>query len=149
MFVLKNIYKPVALASEKFDFVIGNPPWIAYHSTHTAYQEFLKPQVISYYKLLGGRGELITDLEVGTFYCVPLTSIFEVEGRLGSSCRRASSKESNMMGLGEVPTSFIMIGRRIFRSPQSGTANESIHYSAYHLVWYLVRNNLVEGPLIP
>lgn len=62
-FVLKNIYKPLFFKG-KFDFVMGNPPWIAFRYMEPAYQAFLKRQIINDYKLLTGRGELITHLEV-------------------------------------------------------------------------------------
>jgi len=80
VFILKNIHKPVVLSSEKFDFVVGNPPWIAFRSTDSAYQEFLKPQITKEYKLLVGRGELITHMEVGTFFLLRATDLYLRKG---------------------------------------------------------------------
>ncbi|MBI3859316.1 MAG: N-6 DNA methylase [Thaumarchaeota archaeon] len=41
-FILKNVYKPVALSKRKFDFVIGNPPWITIHfMKNPDYRKFL------------------------------------------------------------------------------------------------------------
>jgi hypothetical protein len=40
-FILKNLYKPLLLR-ERFDAVMGNPPWIAYRSLEPRYQEFIR-----------------------------------------------------------------------------------------------------------
>ncbi len=83
-FILKNIHKPLTLANEKFDFVIGNPPWIAYHSTNATYQEFLKPQITKVYRLLVGRAELITHLEIATYFLLRATDLYlQQGGRIG------------------------------------------------------------------
>ena len=29
LFILSNIYVPIALSESKFDIIVGNPPWIA------------------------------------------------------------------------------------------------------------------------
>ena len=78
-FVLKNIYKPLFL-KRKFDFVIGNPPWIAFRFTEPAYQAFLKRQITTEYKLLTGRGELITHLEVATLFLVRSADLYLKSG---------------------------------------------------------------------
>jgi type I restriction-modification system DNA methylase subunit len=84
VFILKNTYKPVTLATEKFDFVVGNPPWIVFRSTDSAYQEFLKPQITKDYKLLVGRGELITHMEVGTYFLLRAADLYLRQGgRIG------------------------------------------------------------------
>jgi methylase of polypeptide subunit release factors len=74
-FVLKNIYKPLFFKG-KFDFVMGNPPWIAFRYMEPAYQEFMKRQIINDYKLLTGRGELITHLEVATLFLVRAADLY-------------------------------------------------------------------------
>jgi methylase of polypeptide subunit release factors len=74
-FVLKNIYKPLFLRN-KFDFVIGNPPWLAYRYADSDYQKFLKDQITEKYNLLSGRGELITHLELGTFFFVRTADLY-------------------------------------------------------------------------
>ncbi|MEO0023543.1 MAG: N-6 DNA methylase, partial [candidate division WOR-3 bacterium] len=62
-FVLKNIFKPHFLRN-RFDFVVGNPPWIAFCFLEPAYQQFVRKQITQEYQLLTGRGHLITHLEV-------------------------------------------------------------------------------------
>lgn len=79
-FVLKNIYKPLFF-KRKFDFIIGNPPWIAYHFIEQpAYQEFLKKQITQNYRLLTGRGELITHLELATLFLVRAADLYLKSG---------------------------------------------------------------------
>ena len=66
-FILKNIYKPLFL-KDKFDFIVGNPPWLSFRYAESVYQNFLKEQIINNYRLLSGKGELITHLELGTLF---------------------------------------------------------------------------------
>src|SRR5579885_533109 len=75
-FVLKNIYKPLFF-KRKFDFIVGNPPWIVFNSIgEPLYQRFLKQQIINDYKLLKGRGELITHMELATLFLVRAADLY-------------------------------------------------------------------------
>jgi Eco57I restriction-modification methylase len=74
-FVLKNIYKPLFF-KRKFDFVVGNPPWIAFRFMEPTYQAFLKRQITNEYRLLTGHGELITHLEVATLFLVRAADLY-------------------------------------------------------------------------
>jgi SAM-dependent methyltransferase len=78
-FVLKNIYKPLFLKN-RFDFVIGNPPWLAFRYAEPEYQKFLKEQITKNYHLLSGRGELITHLELGTLFLLRSADLYLKEG---------------------------------------------------------------------
>ncbi|HOU95571.1 MAG TPA: N-6 DNA methylase [Bacteroidales bacterium] len=74
-FILKNIYKPLFL-KDKFDFVIGNPPWLSFRYADPEYQKFLKEQITKNYKLLSGRGELITHLELATLFLLRTADLY-------------------------------------------------------------------------
>ena len=78
-FILKNIYKPLFLKG-RFDFVIGNPPWLAFRYAEPDYQKILKDQIIKYYTLLAGRGELITHLELGTLFLLRTADLYLKDG---------------------------------------------------------------------
>jgi len=81
-FVLKNVYKPIFLKN-KFDWIIGNPPWLSYRYVEKGeYQEFLKAKIMNEYCLLSrGGGHLITHLELGTlFFCASLKEYGVNEG---------------------------------------------------------------------
>jgi hypothetical protein len=78
-FVLKNRFKPLFF-KDKFDFVMGNPPWIAFRYLEPAYQDFVKRQVAREYRLLSGRGHLITHLEVATLFLVRAADLYLKEG---------------------------------------------------------------------
>lgn len=78
-FVLKNIYKPLFFRN-KFDFIIGNPPWIAFRFMEPEYQRFLKRQITTDYELLKGRGELITQMEVATLFLVRTADLYLKNG---------------------------------------------------------------------
>jgi SAM-dependent methyltransferase len=74
-FVLKNIYKPLFLKGN-FDFVVGNPPWLSFRYAEPEYQKFLKRQITQVYNLLLGRGELITQMELGTLFFVRAADLY-------------------------------------------------------------------------
>ncbi len=74
-FILKNIYKPLFF-KRKFDFVMGNPPWIAFRFMEPAYQAFLKQYIVEGYRLLTGRGELITHFEVATLFFLRAADLY-------------------------------------------------------------------------
>lgn len=69
-FVLKNSYKPLFLKG-KFDFIMGNPPWIIFNRINEpVYQAFLKRQIVDDYGLIKGRAENISNLEIATLFLV-------------------------------------------------------------------------------
>lgn len=74
-FVLKNFYKPLFF-KQKFDFIIGNPPWISFRYLEPSYQAVLKKLITKEYKLLSGRGELITHLEIATLFLVRTADLY-------------------------------------------------------------------------
>ena len=79
-FILKNIYKPIFLR-ERFDFVVGNPPWLSFRYAEPSYQKFLNEQITKNYRLLSGRGELITHLELGTLFLLRSADLYLKEKR--------------------------------------------------------------------
>ncbi len=84
-FVLRNSYKPLFLR-KRFDFVVGNPPWIVLRTLEPEYQEFLKEKVTSkdFYMLLRGRAELLTHLEIATFFMLRSADLYlKPEGTIG------------------------------------------------------------------
>ena len=74
-FVLKNRFKPLFFKS-RFDFLLGNPPWIAFRFLEPFYQEFVKRMVTQQYYLLTGRGHLITHLEVAALFLVRAADLY-------------------------------------------------------------------------
>ncbi len=74
-FVLKNIYKPLFLKGN-CDFVVGNPPWLSFRYAEPEYQKFLKRHITQVYNLLLGRGELITQMELGTLFFVRAADLY-------------------------------------------------------------------------
>ncbi|MGC8959942.1 MAG: Eco57I restriction-modification methylase domain-containing protein [Chloroflexia bacterium] len=79
-FVLKNAYKPLFLKG-RFDVVIGNPPWLSYRYVEQLdYQRFLKDLVTQTYRLLSGKAELITQMELGTLFLLRAADLYLKEG---------------------------------------------------------------------
>jgi type I restriction-modification system DNA methylase subunit len=81
-FILKNIYKPLFLCNQKFDVVIGNPPWISYRYVEsTDYQDFLKKLILQDYQLLpSARAELITQLDLATLFFLRCSDLYMKKG---------------------------------------------------------------------
>lgn len=77
-FILKNIYKPLFLKDQKFDIVIGNPPWLSYNYVRsTDYQDFLKKSILKDYQLLASdRAELITQIELATLFFARTSELY-------------------------------------------------------------------------
>jgi hypothetical protein len=69
VFMLSNIYFPIALQAEPFDVIVGNPPWLVMRSIENEdYQNYLKTQVFRY-NLLGPKEiHLFTHMEMATLY---------------------------------------------------------------------------------
>lgn len=84
-YVMKNMYKPLFL-KEKFDVIIGNPPWLSYRYVDKGeYQKFLKKMIVDDYKLLGGvavgkkmkvKAENISNLELATLFFLRTSHLY-------------------------------------------------------------------------
>jgi hypothetical protein len=70
-FILRNIYKPVALSHRKFDYVVGNPPWLSMrYMKNPQYQDFLKAESSEYKLVDKGSTHLFTHMELASlFFC--------------------------------------------------------------------------------
>ncbi len=80
-FILRNIYRPVALSLRKFDVVVGNPPWLALHfMKNPQYQEFLKEQSIVYGLVDKGSTHLFTHMEMATLFLVKSIDLYVKNG---------------------------------------------------------------------
>jgi hypothetical protein len=83
-FILKNLYKPLFLKGN-FDVVLGNPPWLSYNAVEKGeYQKFLKRQIVEEYRLLTGKAELITHMELATLFFLRTADLYlKKEGTIG------------------------------------------------------------------
>jgi len=70
-FILRNIYKPVSLSHRKFDYVVGNPPWLSMrYMKNPQYQDFLKKESNEYKLVDKGSTHLFTHMELASlFFC--------------------------------------------------------------------------------
>jgi len=78
-FILKNLLKPLFFL-KKFDFILGNPPWISYRYLDRDYQNEVHGLITRIHRLLTGRGHLITHMEVGTLFLVRAADLYLKEG---------------------------------------------------------------------
>jgi hypothetical protein len=84
-FIIKNYYKPLFLRELKFDFVIGNPPWLTYKGiSDPIYQNFVKDQIVNVYGLTRGEksrtAELITHMEQATLFMLRCAEFYLRDG---------------------------------------------------------------------
>ena len=81
-FVLKNAYRPFFLAKRKFDFVVGNPPWLASrYIKDKQYRAAVRNQVFHYGLLHGDEQHLFTHIELATlFYRHVKTAYLQQDG---------------------------------------------------------------------
>ena len=70
-YVLRNMYKPIAVSFQKTDVILGNPPWLALQfMKNEDYQEFLKLQSKHYGLVDPKKTQNIAHLELATlFFC--------------------------------------------------------------------------------
>ncbi len=78
-YVLKNIYKPLFLKN-KFDYILGNPPWLPYRLMESQYQKSLKEQIVRQYKLYCGKAEMMTAMEVATLFLLRAADLYLKKG---------------------------------------------------------------------
>jgi type I restriction-modification system DNA methylase subunit len=81
VYMLSNIYIPIALSESKFDIVVGNPPWIAMrYIENKEYQDFIKNQFLVY-ELLDSRDvKLFTHIEVATLFFSRTSDLYLKDG---------------------------------------------------------------------
>ncbi len=83
-FIVRNAYRP-AMMRNRFDFILGNPPWLAYRYIKDAeYQQEVKRWAQSKYKIASRKQKLLTQTELAT---VVLAHCLTTFGKVG--CRLA------------------------------------------------------------
>jgi SAM-dependent methyltransferase len=82
-FVLKNVFKPL-LMKERFDVLVGNPPWLTYKDIERGeYQEYLKNLITHEHGLCEPKLGLLTQLELGTLFFIRGSSLYlKPEGKI-------------------------------------------------------------------
>jgi len=81
IFMLKNVYAPIALMESKFDIVIGNPPWIAMmYIENERYQNFVKEQVLTYELLNTDQVHLFANMEIASLFFCKASDLYLVDG---------------------------------------------------------------------
>ena len=82
-YILKNMYKPLFF-QDKFDFIVGNPPWVVLRTLDPDYQKFVKNHIKKNYRLLRGKGHLITHMELATLFFARTADLYlKPHGKIG------------------------------------------------------------------
>lgn len=84
-YVLRNMYKPIAIAFRKVDVIIGNPPWIAQQAMHDKkYKEYLKEKSLEYGLAEKNEVHNIPNMELASlFFCHCVAQYLAPEGIIG------------------------------------------------------------------
>jgi SAM-dependent methyltransferase len=85
IYMLSNIYIPVALSESKFDIIVGNPPWIVMrYIENRDYQDFIKREFLIYELLSSDHIKLFPGIEIATlFFCKVSDLYLKDEGIIG------------------------------------------------------------------
>jgi len=85
IYMLSNIYMPIALSKSKFDVIVGNPPWIAMRYIESMeYQDFVKNKVFEYDLLEKSQVKQFSNMEVATlFFCMACDLYLRDNGIIG------------------------------------------------------------------
>lgn len=68
-FILRNAYRPIYLSDRRFDFVVGNPPWLSYrYIQDQRYQDQIKSLVFAYGLLGRTETKLFTQMDTSTVF---------------------------------------------------------------------------------
>lgn len=69
IYMLNNLYAPIALKETKFDILASNPPWIAMrYIENKNYQDWVKSKVLEYGLLTSDQVKLFTHMEIATLF---------------------------------------------------------------------------------
>jgi len=69
IYVLNNLYAPIALKEAKFDILTSNPPWIAMrYIENKSYQDWVKQNIFAYGLLSSDQVHLFTQMEIATLF---------------------------------------------------------------------------------
>lgn len=71
-FILKNVYKPIYFEDQKFDRVLGNPPWLSYrYISREEYEDHVRNLIVNEYEILDSDDvENITHMELASLFFV-------------------------------------------------------------------------------
>lgn len=79
-FIIRNGYRP-AMLRERFDYVVGNPPWLSYrYIADPEYQAEVKKRAVDDYAIAPKAQKLITQMELATVFLVHALKTFGRDG---------------------------------------------------------------------
>lgn len=90
-YILKNLMRPMIFAQDKFDVVIGNPPWLSYRYVRNAgYQQDVKA-LYQHYNLIGKKDtKLFTQMDLSTlFFAIARDRYLKPNGKIAFVMPRA------------------------------------------------------------
>ncbi|MEP7285850.1 MAG: N-6 DNA methylase [Chloroflexota bacterium] len=82
-YMLKNSARPLLLSEQKFDVIVGNPPWLTYKGIKDkTYQKEVKDLALRYGLIKSGERKLMTQIELSTLFMVHCEASYLREGGL-------------------------------------------------------------------
>lgn len=74
-FIMRNIYRPLFFSKQRFDVLVGNPPWLSFRFIDdTSYQEKIK-ELTKLYGIFPSAA-LITQMEMGTLFLLRTADLY-------------------------------------------------------------------------
>src|SRR5258708_13750987 len=78
-----NIARPCLRGAQKFDVIVGNPPWLSYrYIKDKTYQAEVKALTLNYGLLESGDVKLFTQMDLSTLFMVHCESTYLKQGGL-------------------------------------------------------------------
>src|SRR5439155_22124138 len=79
-FIVRNAYRPAMLRG-RFDFVVGNPPWLSYRYIAVPdYQNEVKRLAVDEYKIAPSTQKLVTQMELAAVFLAHALTVFGKDG---------------------------------------------------------------------
>lgn len=68
-FILNNVARPLTFARRRFDFVVGNPPWLSYRYIKNKHYQAEVKMLYVHYGLIGeGETKLVTQMDLSSLF---------------------------------------------------------------------------------
>ena len=82
-YYLRNMTRPMVIAADKVDAIIGNPPWLAYNQSADIIREELKQLSENRYQIWAGGKYASTQDVAALFYCRMVELYLKARGKIG------------------------------------------------------------------
>ena len=163
-YVLRNMYKPIAVSYNKVDLLIGNPPWLGFNNMKNEdYQEYLRVRSKHYGLIDSKKTRNISNLNLATlFFCQCVDQYLNDGGKIAFVMPQGvlfASQHVNFLKFEKIPINLTQIYDlehviplfRILSCVLFGTKGAKIKYPvpSYKISGKLSKNNALLHEALP